>query len=135
MKSLKWSNKLSVGHPVIDAQHKKLIEMITALDSEDANKSDAITRMIDYVSEHFTTEERLMAEAGYPDLEAHRRVHVTFVRQAVQYAHQERLYSLTIKEMRDYLQDWLFDHIMGVDQDYVPFLQKLDERGTAHPTS
>ena len=119
---LMWKEKLSVGVELIDSQHKRLIDLINAL-GDGADQGQALDDMVDYVDDHFTAEERLMKAASYSGLAEHHAVHATFVRKLVEFTRQHRLGMLTGSDIRSYLQDWLFTHIMETDQEYVPALR------------
>ncbi|MGC4119139.1 MAG: hemerythrin domain-containing protein [Myxococcales bacterium] len=81
MKTLAWSSDLAVGLSEIDEQHKTWIQrfndVATAIDAK--RGATEIGRTLDFLSdytrEHFATEERLMAAAGYPALQAHLSQH------------------------------------------------------------
>ena len=65
----------------IDAQHRELFERIgTVLEASRARRSrEEVIRLLEFLRSyfvyHFAAEERTMETAGYPRLEAHRRVH------------------------------------------------------------
>jgi len=81
MAYLEWNGKFSVQVAVLDEQHKKIFAMINDLDALRERKAEArvvggvLVKLLDYAHHHFSTEENSMAEAGYPDLEAHRLEH------------------------------------------------------------
>jgi hemerythrin len=123
MSPIQWSPSLAVGVPEIDGQHQELFRraerLVTALRSGDRAEVKPLVRYLsEYVVEHFAAEERFMREIGYPDLEAHRALHVGFREDFAQMlAEYERkgataLVALTI---HNWLSDWLRRHVGGVD--------------------
>ena len=72
MPLMEWTDKLSVGVPSIDAQHKKLVSMANTL--YDAMKAghgkeildETLAGLINYTVTHFKYEEKLFAQTGYP---------------------------------------------------------------------
>jgi hemerythrin-like metal-binding protein len=86
--------------------------------------------VVDYIETHFKHEEALMMKSGYPRLAEHQQQHKVF---------EERVLDLRAKGTLDagvfhqFLQDWLTEHIMRIDRDYVPYVQtwltKRDEYG------
>ena len=65
MAFLKWSEKMSVGVPALDADHKKMVDLINGL-SKTMNEGgsvdevcQAINALVDYARYHFEMEERL----------------------------------------------------------------------------
>ena len=81
MAAITWDETLSVKVNSIDLQHKKLIDLINSfyenLDKK-SNKEKILTlirALKDYTLFHFSTEERYMKQAGYPDFEKHKAEH------------------------------------------------------------
>ena len=76
-----------------------------------------------YTKTHFSDEERLMTEHGYPELEAHKEEHVALNRQLAEFY---RDFFLTSRpqtaEVMAFLQGWLYNHIIARDKLYMPFL-------------
>ncbi len=84
---LVWDDAYSVGHDLIDRQHRHLfltIQRYTAdLQQEDLH-SEAVSGALDeirrYAEEHLVAEERLLREHRYPGLEAHYALHMQYRR-------------------------------------------------------
>lgn len=126
---IEWSSELSVNVPSIDEQHKKLVNMINALNYaiEDGLTDDALQRIFDglllYTNKHFEYEEGLLTQAGFPATEAHQAEHEA-LRESVK-SLKERLASGEMvlgAEVMDFLQAWLVHHIMGSDRAYSKHL-------------
>jgi hemerythrin-like metal-binding protein len=123
-----WSPLYSVGVAKIDAQHKRLSEILTRLYNGvwEGNKSlaRAFNEFRDYAVEHFATEEKLMELHGYPDLPAHKKEHAGCMARVVDYQaalkHGERVDPI---EVCRFFQKWLEDHIAGEDRKYAPFFK------------
>ena len=85
-----------------------------------------------YVREHFADEEKLMAEAAFPGLEGHRRLHAGFVAEleAVRaaLARPEADRAALAERLHLSLRDWLLRHIRVEDRAYA---KHLAERVTA----
>lgn len=133
----KWSEDFSVGNDFIDGQHRDLFALV-ALISDLATHPEptpedetAVARTLlalrNYVRVHFRDEERMMAEAGYPDLIEHIEEHRTFVEWLNILEDARRMpnysFSETVRHMSRYLTDWLVDHVLGSDKRYVPYLR------------
>ena len=70
METLQWGPDLETGIAVIDAQHKRLVQLVNqmyeARQKHDMNTVGAvIPEMVDYSVSHFNFEEELMQDAGY----------------------------------------------------------------------
>ncbi len=125
-----WEPSLfEVGHPQIDRQHRHIAEVVNRLVNlcvEGGSQADLSRELIhinDYVDYHFSTEERLMQQIGYPDLKRHIMLHEQF---------RERLSSWMLnpqnrqlEEITDYLANWFVDHILHEDMQYKRYLEKM----------
>ncbi len=130
MALLEWSDKLSVNIDEIDAQHKKLIELINRLNDawkEDFKREDVrsvFMELIEYTKYHFTSEEKYMEKINYPGLEAHKKQHAAFVNklknlQAKCSYNSREVYT----DLLSFLSNWIVVHIMHSDQEYVPYME------------
>ena len=75
-----WSPALRVGHPILDAQHERLLLLRNRLfgSADGMNEGDLIALLNDLaalVHEHFETEERVLREFGYPHFKTHQAEH------------------------------------------------------------
>ena len=136
MPLITWTDRLSVGIPAIDSQHRTLVDMINQLHEAHrrgegrAVLDDILAAMADYARLHFRDEEALMAAAGYPKLAEHKRLHEEFgTRLIVLQARQRRSTPVGLSlEVMSFLREWLVEHIEGVDKHYVPHLAPAPRR-------
>jgi len=131
---IRWSDDYSTGIGMVDGQHRRLLDLINQLfvsmkkGGDKETVSEAIESLADYTRTHFSDEEELMRQHGYPELDAHIRLHRTFVDAVQDYqrrlANDERLMPA---EVFNFLKGWLIYHIQEKDRDgYAPYLH---ERG------
>lgn len=127
---VRWSEAMSVGNTHIDEQHRILLDTINQLASaESLLNHQAVSMIIDelvsYAAFHFDFEEKLMASAGYPDLEAHRNIHQGFVCWVIDFRDEFLTYGKRAlgEPVLAFLRDWLRDHILGEDQQYRSYIQ------------
>ena len=129
MNQIKWDEYFSVNVKAMDNQHIKFIDMLNAcLQAKEAKALDDITfdtlkDMMNYLSKHFKDEEELMRAHGYPDLEAHIKLHKDFVLKTTEFLDRyvnER--GAIGEDILDYLKDWFLNHIIKVDKQYSDFL-------------
>jgi len=122
---LAWTDSYSVGVPLLDSQHKGLIDLINRL--TDAPSDGAVTGWIieeldAYTREHFAAEEALLKRAGYQDLKRHKSEHAAFehwlsaVRQA--YATGVASPDMLSENIAAFLREWLVNHILRSDMAY-----------------
>jgi len=130
----KWSENYRTGIEAVDEQHRKLIEigakledMLYAGDSLDYYDyiMETINELKDYADYHFTTEEKLMREHNYPELEEHRMEHIYFIKRIDKLAMQDidSQQIGVISETLDFLARWLFSHILNSDMKYADYLK------------
>lgn len=132
MAKFEWNENIALGIQAIDDQHKALFGWVNVLNDSvkrgDGSKEvgEIIWKLITYVTEHFTEEERLMLACNYPNLVSHRREHDQFVLrlQTIQTNHIEG-HEMSEKVL-DFLVDWLVCHIKGTDQSYSRFIHKQE---------
>lgn len=130
MAHFEWKDQYSVGIPVIDEQHKKLVAMVNELyEAMSTGKGKdvlgkVLNDLIQYTKVHFQLEERLMQQHGYPEFAAHKAEHDTLTHQALDLSakYVKGQAALTI-QTGNFLRDWLAKHIQGTDKKYAPFLQ------------
>jgi hemerythrin-like metal-binding protein len=126
-----WSDAMSVGNQHIDEQHMILIDTINQLaTAESQNDRPLLAMIIDelvsYASFHFFFEERMMADADYPELERHRNIHQGFSRWITNVREEFTLHrrSQVGERILAFLRDWLRNHILAEDRLYVPYIAR-----------
>lgn len=135
MKFIEWSEHFSVGNERMDSQHRELFDIIadlrTAMASEDVlleyeAEWEVVERMIEYAVRHLAEEEQLLEKAGYPDLAAHKEMHREFLAKIfeIEKAIENGEAAPTVDKLCDFLESWLFHHILEADQKYRPYLDK-----------
>ena len=131
--SLNWDDKYNVGHDLIDAQHKELIDnfnlFVAACKTSKGKEtlSKTVIFLENYVATHFAAEERLMRNSNYPDLDSHLALHDQFRSKfkAMQAELNQTGSSISlIVEMNEFLLRWFILHIKGVDTSLGFYLGK-----------
>jgi len=118
----------------VDAQHKILFsiarELHQAMLSGQAKQKagEILDRLVTYVATHFSHEEKLMQQHGYPGLVAHKAQHDALSDQVLKFRSDFRAgkVALTVS-LLDFVRKWLVDHIQNLDQQYAPFLREKAE--------
>ena len=126
-----WKPEWSVKVAEIDAQHKKLFDLINAYyDGIKAGKADdavgkAIDGLLDYTKYHFTHEEKLMQKYGYPALATQQAEHKLFIDKIADFKKRlvEKKLLMPI-EVSNYLKSWLTGHILQQDMKYSEHFNK-----------
>ncbi|MBA55144.1 MAG: hypothetical protein CMK89_11880 [Pseudomonadales bacterium] len=120
-----WSSEYELGIPVIDAQHKRIIEYINRIDDVLSNDTSQeamnaiLTNLVDYTFSHLAFEEAMLEEIGYEDFHGHQLTHKTFTRLIENLCHRARQGEPVAAELAAFLRNWLLTHIMSEDARYV----------------
>lgn len=113
---------------VCDQQHQELFNRINTLsdavtDGERGAIGSRLDNLVDYVVEHFQTEERLMEEKSYKGLSKHREEHDNLVSTCADLQKKFHANEAEIEEdTMAYLKNWLNHHIPVTDRSYGPTL-------------
>jgi hemerythrin len=141
MKKIEWDDSLSVNVDLIDQQHKMLIQKLADLSDafikglEQNKVMKTLEFMIDYTDFHFSAEEKVMEENGYPGLEEQKQQHEIFkstLNNIVEDYKEEGTTKAIAKEINVFLVNWLIKHIKGSDVKLGHF---LIEKGFESPAS
>jgi len=131
-----WTEVLSVGVGQIDQEHRHFIRLLDRFNHAEtrglpqADLYAMLAEVVLYTEEHFTNEEGLMQDAGYPFLDQHRMMHDM----AETEVHRLASGDASEEEIRDtlgrFLLNWLVLHIQSADR---KFGQWLLEREALRP--
>jgi hemerythrin len=80
-----FGQQYSVGHPVLDHQHRNIYQMFVRLaDAIDSNELAICGQFLDDLAmafqDHFALEEVVMEAAGFRAVDDHRQLHVHYLR-------------------------------------------------------
>jgi hemerythrin len=127
--TLRWTEKYSVNIATLDRQHKRFFETVNrlneALSSGEGRAAtlNILFELSQYATNHFATEEALMAEYKFPGFAAHRATHQKFIQSIKQFTEDHRAGKPGAPvSIMLYLQAWLKEHLLGEDKLYVDFL-------------
>lgn len=125
-----WKDEYGVGIPAIDEQHKKLFDIANQI-SELLNnqflldKYDQIVTVLnelrDYTVEHFAAEETYMVKHKYRKFLSHKALHSDFIEKinAVDLEKIDNEQNLYLKDILNFVTEWLVDHILKVDKEII----------------
>ena len=125
-----WKPDDNVGHPEIDGQHRRLVEILNSLHEAmlarktDKQLSQILDNLVQYTQQHFAAEERLMAQTAYPGIYAHKKLHHELTAKVVDFRNQLRAGRVSLSiELMHFLKDWLTKHIQGSDREVGFYLR------------
>ncbi|HEY7746514.1 MAG TPA: hemerythrin family protein [Desulfuromonadales bacterium] len=130
--SLRWTESLAVGHPSIDDQHRELIDrfrdlLLACKAGKGKEKVAELFGFLDaYVTSHFSAEEKLMAEQGYPGLLEHKSQHAWLAAKLAELKGTLLADGPTfhlVVEANQTLLNWIVEHIRSTDVRFGKYLQ------------
>jgi hemerythrin len=121
-----WDESYSVENEELDGQHRSLFSLANSLpESMDKNAiRRAILAVVKHARIHFETEERMMAEIGYPGLAGHREMHNRLITKLNEVCEQPLDSDDSTFHFKKLLYDWITDHILHEDMGYVRFVRE-----------
>jgi len=132
--SIVWTPNLSVGVEHIDNQHKIWFEKANGLfeASKERRARDYIDTMLkfldEYTKEHFRDEEAYMEKIHYPEIDAQKKAHASFINELAKLKSDYDKSGgniLAIVNANKIVTNWLTNHIIYMDKkigDYVKTL-------------
>jgi hemerythrin len=132
MNKIAWSKDLTVGVDVIDEQHRQWIQRCNDVSAAIAAHlgpvqiGKTLAFLMDYTKLHFATEEKLMAERGYPNLPVQHAQHLelTDTLQGLLRDFEEEGATQKLAEaVNAYLGNWFLKHIRELDLKFGAFLK------------
>lgn len=132
-----WDDNLNTGIPLIDVQHKTLIDLINYFYTLDEIEltfekiNFIISSLENYTIYHFSTEERFFEKCNYTNKEVHIQKHSEFkeILNELKNLKDETKYCL-LKGILNSLNLWFYKHIINSDMDYVEQLKSHLKNGS-----
>ena len=109
---------------IADALYKavRCCELRPALD-------DSLRVLISYAEMHFSREEELMCEHGFPEYEAHLKLHQQLLAEIRERkARRDKGEDMLDSGFMEFLKDWIVHHLLTEDRKYGPFLNEKGVR-------
>lgn len=130
--ALEWTEKMAVGHHVIDQQHRELFRRFDDL-IEACRQACGKERIVEllgfldaYVVTHFREEEGMMERCAYPGAEEHKAQHRYFIGRldALKADLREKGVSThLVISTNQILLKWIIQHIKNIDVQFGAFLR------------
>lgn len=127
MGKIHWTQKLETGIPFVDADHRMLVGLLNQVDEgietleETSILGSVLNALNDYTVFHFAREEAMLMACGYAGLEEHRGIHARISGRVAKITRKFRQNPAGVekKEVRDFLHQWLVEHIQTEDFAYL----------------
>jgi hemerythrin len=136
-----WESKYVLGVKIIDEQHKHLFDLTNELYEKCHLGESAVHdqfiktlhMLVQYVIEHFSTEEKIMTQIGYPGIAEQKEQHGAFTRKVME---ESKKYgggtSNVPQDLVHFLRDWIVSHIAVYDKVLADYIHRLKRTGAAN---
>ena len=124
-----WKEENNTGIPIIDEQHRFIVSNINSLyyfmqKGESEHLVNYILEILqEYTKIHFNTEEQLLKEANYPEIDDHISYHRSF-NEKVSRMLKSKNDDYKVMNTLKFLRQWWMYHINNEDKKYVPYVTK-----------
>jgi hemerythrin len=123
-----WDTLVKTGLKTIDDEHRVLIDVIIELledfnnnnNKDSLNMRNAFTKLIQFMSQHFDTEETLMSKFNYYRYIEHKQQHWEFIKGVLNLSFDYLEKKPNIKELTIVLlEKWLIEHVVDEDSKFI----------------
>lgn len=126
MAIMAWDASLQTGHDRIDADHKRLVDLVNRLGDAMAKGQGkdvcgkVLAELVSYTKTHFRMEEHLMSVHEYPQAHTHKAQHDKLVQEVAAFkAKFDSGAAMLSISLLNFLKNWLAEHIKGSDKAFV----------------
>jgi hemerythrin-like metal-binding protein len=141
MKHYEWREDYSVGHELLDDDHKKLFALIDRMRrivqsyGTRGEVERVLNELYEYTDYHFQHEEEFLKQVDFPAFEAHKKRHAHLKREVETLLHTYNTMAERTdpddyefeKELYRFLNDWLVNHILGEDKLYARHVERSQQ--------
>ena len=130
-----WTPQLETGDERVDAQHRRIFDLLNDLIMACADGSDAkrlretLDFLVDYAIKHFVDEELLQMQYDFPEYKKHKRMHEGLTAQVVELVKRFEASGSSAelsKDVNRVLVAWLISHILKEDKKIAQHIKSLE---------
>lgn len=129
--ALAWSDELECGNELIDMQHEKMHFLMNDLliyyfeHGMDMGFEKLFNESMDFIEQHFSDEENILMDIGYPMLAEHSRMHSELLDRTDELRTKVRAKTMGEGELVAYVvNDVVFGHLVNEDRDFYKYVNK-----------
>ncbi len=83
--------------------------------------------LINYIKQHFSTEEEYLTKHKYPGFKTHKSEHDKFIAKVCEYQKNYLIYkTLPIVNLFNFVWDWFAQHILVTDKEYKLYFEEKE---------
>jgi diguanylate cyclase (GGDEF)-like protein/hemerythrin-like metal-binding protein len=128
---LEWMPAWESGHPQIDEQHRKLVDLANSFlaaalqpESQPADAMAALERLLENLARHFAYEEKLLSEAGYPGAADHAALHARLLEKTRRLTESHPGSEAKATDCFSYVvNDVVIGHMLSEDRRFFPYVR------------
>lgn len=126
---LKWDRRYEVGHERIDAEHKIFLGLIVSFHeaTEQGASKEKLIRILNeitkYADFHFISEENIMMDHHYPNLQDHAKLHFILQCDLRDKFHLFKADKIPPQEVFDFLFYWFALHTSSEDKKLARYIE------------
>jgi hemerythrin-like metal-binding protein len=134
---IRWERKLLVHYPLVDDEHRMLlwlcrkVQLAVTSDLSDVAIRCACIELEAYTQFHLTSEENLMHEVAYPEVQQHSKIHAQLLVGLRRMTEDIRGHRVSEKTLAEFISSWLLNHIVHYDRKLANFLVASEKRPIA----
>jgi len=125
MHYIKWGEHLETGVPIIDDEHKMLVDILNELFTAcfvgqgESHLKSILERLLASIRDHFTQEEDYLAAQGDSTIEEHKAEHETFLERITHFhrSTEDAVEENLSHDALSFLHDWIVDHLSTESQE------------------
>lgn len=125
---IELTEDLLTGVPEMDEQHRVLVGLLNEVyalarqGQREEAREKLLSGVVAYVDFHFRAEEAFQEKIGFPECEAHRKIHESFRKQVLEWVEEAKAGDeKAIHEIVAMIWAWFFRHIAVRDKAYGTF--------------
>ncbi|MCG8017521.1 MAG: hemerythrin domain-containing protein [Candidatus Thiodiazotropha sp. 'RUGA'] len=133
MINIEWHHEYEIGYERIDFEHKIFLGLISDASLALDLKLDR-QRILQHLEEikqytvfHFISEENIMLDIDYPELQHHKQEHQVLLARLNDKIHQYRNEALDLEAIVDFLFEWFALHTTQVDTKIGRYIKATDK--------
>jgi hemerythrin-like metal-binding protein len=131
---IQWKEELALGNALIDTQHRMLMLLCRKLDIaiKTGQSSQTVQRVMLEVKKftefHFVSEQNLMHEIGYPEVDAHSKLHTDLLIELQVHLSKISHKAEFPEDVLYALNEWLGQHIVEEDMKLAKYVKAATDR-------
>ena len=133
-----WEDRYKLGLDIVDVQHRELIRLTNELFTDcrqgktvaDEGFQKTVKAVVEYVTVHFSTEEKIMERVSYPQIAEHIAEHRLFAKTVlVEVKNFEDGKSFVPNTFARFLREWVLNHIAITDKKIGDYIFSMKKEG------